>query len=40
VAVPELSAEASVEAKAVRGGTARAPVLDELEAAQALVASW
>ena len=37
---PDLSAEASVEAKASRGGTARAPVLDELEAAQALVASW
>jgi argininosuccinate lyase len=40
VAVPELSAEASVEAKAARGGTSRAAVLDELEAAQALVASW
>ena len=30
---PDLSAEASVEAKAAPGGTARAPVLDELDAA-------
>ena len=40
IAPPDLSAEASVEAKAAQGGTARAPVLDELDAAQALVASW
>ena len=38
IAPPDLSAEASVEAKATPGGTARAPVLDELDAAQALVA--
>jgi argininosuccinate lyase len=37
---PDLSAEASVEAKAVPGGTARAAVLDQLEAVQELVASW
>jgi argininosuccinate lyase len=37
---PALTAEASAEAKASLGGTARAPVLDELDAAQALVASW
>ena len=40
IAPPDLSAEASVEAKATQGGTARAPVLDELDAAEALVASW
>jgi argininosuccinate lyase len=40
IAAPDLSAEASVEAKAARGGTARGAVLDELDAAQALVASW
>ena len=40
VDLPELSAEASVEAKAAPGGTARAAVLDQLEAAQGLVASW
>ncbi len=40
VSVPQLSAEGSVEAKAVPGGTARAQVLDQLEAARALVASW
>jgi argininosuccinate lyase len=40
VELPELSAEASVEAKGAHGGTARAAVLDQLEAAQSLVASW
>jgi argininosuccinate lyase len=38
--LPPLTAEASVEAKAVPGGTARAPVLEELEAARAAVAAW
>lgn len=38
--LPELSAEASAEAKAAAGGTARAAVLDEIEAAYDLVASW
>jgi len=40
VALPALDAEASVEAKAVPGGTARAEVLDQLGTARALVASW
>jgi argininosuccinate lyase len=40
MALPPLTAEASVESKAAPGGTARAPVLEELEAARALVASW
>ena len=40
VRVPPLTAEASVEAKAATGGTARAAVLDQLEAAQGLVAAW
>lgn len=40
IELPDLSAEASVEAKAAPGGTARAAVLDELEAAQGLVAAW
>jgi argininosuccinate lyase len=38
--LPPLTAEASVEAKAVPGGTARGAVLEELEAARALVAAW
>jgi argininosuccinate lyase len=40
VALPELTAEASVEAKAVPGGTARACVLEELDAARAAVEAW
>jgi argininosuccinate lyase len=40
VELPPLDAEASVEAKAAPGGTARAAVLDQLDAARALVASW
>jgi argininosuccinate lyase len=40
VELPELTAEASVEAKAVPGGTARAAVLDQLDQARAAVASW
>jgi argininosuccinate lyase len=40
IALPPLTAEASVEAKAAPGGTARAAVLEELEAARGLVASW
>ncbi|MGD9697065.1 MAG: argininosuccinate lyase [Thermoleophilia bacterium] len=40
VEVPELTAEASVEAKAAYGGTARAAVLDQLDAARAMVAAW
>jgi argininosuccinate lyase len=40
VAPPPLTAEASVEAKAAPGGTARAAVLDELDAARAMVAGW
>jgi argininosuccinate lyase len=40
IELPPLTAEASVEAKAVPGGTARAAVLEELEAARGLVASW
>ncbi len=38
--LPELSPEASVESKAVPGGTSRARVLDQLDAARAAVASW
>lgn len=38
--VPELTAEASVETKAVPGGTARAQVLEQLAAARAVVATW
>jgi argininosuccinate lyase len=38
--LPPLTAEAAVESKAVPGGTARAPVLEALESARALVASW
>jgi argininosuccinate lyase len=38
--LPALDAEASVEAKAVPGGTARAQVLEQLASATALVASW
>jgi argininosuccinate lyase len=40
LALPPLTPEASVEAKAVPGGTARAVVLDELDSARALVAAW
>jgi argininosuccinate lyase len=40
VDLPELTAEASVETKAVPGGTARAAVLDELDEARAAVSSW
>jgi argininosuccinate lyase len=40
VEVPELTAVASVERKAAPGGTARAAVLDELDAARARVAGW
>lgn len=40
LALPALDAEASVEAKDVPGGTARARVLDQLASAKALVASW
>ena len=38
--MPELTAEASVETKAVPGGTARAAVLDELDDARAAVSAW
>ncbi|MEW6581238.1 MAG: argininosuccinate lyase [Actinomycetota bacterium] len=38
--VPPLTAEASVEAKAVPGGTAREQVVAQLAAARAMVASW
>jgi argininosuccinate lyase len=38
--LPALDAEASVEAKAVPGGTARGPVLEQLAAARTLVAGW
>lgn len=38
--VPELTALASVETKAVPGGTARAAVVDQLGAARAAVAAW
>ena len=38
--VPELTAEASVETKAVPGGTARAQVVQQLAAARAVVATW
>jgi len=37
---PALSTEASVEAKAAAGGTGRGAVLDQLDAARAMVASW
>ena len=37
---PTLTAEASVEAKGVPGGTARAAVVDQLAAARARVAAW
>jgi argininosuccinate lyase len=40
VAMPALTAEASVEAKRAAGGTARAAVTDQLAAARARVASW
>jgi argininosuccinate lyase len=40
VALPPLTPEASVEAKAVPGGTARAQVLDQLDRARAAVAAW
>jgi argininosuccinate lyase len=40
VGLPELSAEASVETKAVPGGTALAPVLEQLDAARAAVEAW
>jgi argininosuccinate lyase len=40
VALPPLTAEASVESKGVPGGTARAEVLDQLDAARAMVAAW
>ena len=40
VTLPSLTAEGSVEAKAVPGGTARAQVLDQLVAARGLVSSW
>jgi argininosuccinate lyase len=40
IALPPLTPEASVEAKAVPGGTARAPVLEQLDRARDLVASW
>jgi argininosuccinate lyase len=40
VPLPPLTAEASVEAKASVGGTARAAVLAELDAARARVAAW
>jgi argininosuccinate lyase len=38
--LPDLSPEACVEAKAVPGGTARGPVLEQLDRARAAVASW
>ncbi|MEQ9336326.1 MAG: argininosuccinate lyase, partial [Miltoncostaeaceae bacterium] len=38
--VPELTAIASVETKAVPGGTARAAVVEQLGAARAAVAAW
>ncbi|MBJ7457079.1 MAG: argininosuccinate lyase, partial [Thermoleophilia bacterium] len=38
--LPPLTAEASVEAKAAPGGTARAAVLDQLTQARARVAAW
>ncbi len=40
VAMPPLTAEASVEAKRAPGGTARAAVADQLAAARAQVAAW
>jgi argininosuccinate lyase len=40
VALPALTAEASVEAKRAPGGTARAAVAEQLAAATARVASW
>jgi argininosuccinate lyase len=40
VPLPPLTPEASVEAKAVPGGTARAMVLDQLNRARVEVASW
>jgi argininosuccinate lyase len=40
VALPELTAEASVEAKRAPGGTARAAVADQLAAARDRVAAW
>ena len=40
IALPPLTAEASVEAKRAPGGTARAAVLDQLRAARARVAAW
>lgn len=38
--VPDLTAEASAESKAVPGGTARVQVLEQLEAARAMVGRW
>ena len=40
VALPPLTAEASVEAKAASGGTARAAVVEQMAAARARVAAW
>ena len=40
VDLPPLTPEASVEAKAVPGGTARGPVVHQLDAARTMVASW
>jgi argininosuccinate lyase len=40
VDLPPLDAESCVERKAAPGGTARAAVLDQLDAARAAVASW
>jgi argininosuccinate lyase len=40
VALPDLTAQASVEAKAVPGGTARAMVVAQLDAARVEVGSW
>lgn len=40
IALPSLTAEASVEAKAVPGGTARSFVVDQLHAARTLVSAW
>jgi argininosuccinate lyase len=40
VALPDLTVQASLEAKAVPGGTSRAMVIAQLEAAQAEVRSW
>jgi len=40
VPLPPLTPEASVEAKEVPGGTARAQVLDQLDRARAAVAAW